>query len=143
MNFEFGQFLHTLKLSVPIQSSVYTIVFTPSTLRYEGIGQIQNWYVILNLGFHLNINLCHSVETIQLQCKHNFFFCLYSIMYCFHWEAPASWTTKCTRRLFKVSILNLAKFKIDKPPCFHSTCWCSQWTNSVKTKKEIWMYTWV
>ena len=35
------------------------------SLRYEGIGQIQNWYVILkgeNLGFHLNINLSATLE---------------------------------------------------------------------------------
>ena len=35
------------------------------SLRYEGIGRIQNWYVILkgeNLGFHLNINLSATLE---------------------------------------------------------------------------------
>ena len=35
------------------------------SLRYEGIGQIQNWYVILkeeNVGFHLNINLSAILE---------------------------------------------------------------------------------
>ena len=35
------------------------------SLRYEGIGQIQNWYVILkgeNLGFHLNINVSATLE---------------------------------------------------------------------------------
>ena len=35
------------------------------SLRYEGIGQIQNWYVILkgeNLGFHLKINLSATLE---------------------------------------------------------------------------------
>ena len=35
------------------------------SLRYEGIGQIQNWYVILkgeNLGFHLNINLSATLK---------------------------------------------------------------------------------
>ena len=37
------------------------------SLRYEGIGQIQNWYVILkgeNLGFHLNINLSATLENL-------------------------------------------------------------------------------
>ena len=35
------------------------------SLRYEAIGQIQNWYVILkgeHLGFHLDINLSISLE---------------------------------------------------------------------------------
>ena len=35
------------------------------SLRYEAIGQIQNWYVILkgeNLGFHFNINLSATLE---------------------------------------------------------------------------------
>ena len=35
------------------------------SLRYEGIGQIQNWYVILkgeNVGFHLRINLSAILE---------------------------------------------------------------------------------
>ena len=34
-------------------------------LRYEVIGQIQHWYVILkgeNLGFHLNVNLSATLE---------------------------------------------------------------------------------
>ena len=37
------------------------------SLRYEGIGQIQNWYVILkgeNLGFHLNINLSATLDKL-------------------------------------------------------------------------------
>ena len=35
------------------------------SVRYEGIGQIQNWYAILkgeNLGFHLNINLSATLK---------------------------------------------------------------------------------
>ena len=38
------------------------------SLRYEGIGRIQNWYVILkgeNLGFHLNINLSATFENFK------------------------------------------------------------------------------
>ena len=37
------------------------------SLRYEGIGRIQNWYVILkgeNLGFHLNINLSATLDKL-------------------------------------------------------------------------------
>ena len=39
---------------------------TRRLFKYEGIGQIQNWYVILkgdNLGFHLDINLSASLES--------------------------------------------------------------------------------
>ena len=38
------------------------------SLKYEAIGQIQNWYVILkgeNLGFHLNINLSATFKNFQ------------------------------------------------------------------------------
>ena len=37
------------------------------SLRYEEIGQIKNWYVILkgeNLSYHLNINLSATLENI-------------------------------------------------------------------------------
>ena len=37
------------------------------SLRYEEIGQIQNWYVILkgeNLSFHLNIKLSATLENL-------------------------------------------------------------------------------
>ena len=62
------------------------------SLRYEGIGQIQNWYVILkeeNLGFHLNTNLSAIHENLSnyTHSVHSyFFFCLYTVLYCFHWE---------------------------------------------------------
>ena len=61
------------------------------SLRYEGIGQIQNWCVILkeeNLGFHLNINLSAIFEKFsnytQVYIHINFF--LHTVLYCFHWE---------------------------------------------------------
>ena len=58
------------------------------SLRYEGIGQIQNWYVILkeeNLGFHLNINLSAILENFlnytQVYINISFFvFTLYCIV---------------------------------------------------------------
>ena len=68
------------------------------SLRYEGIGQIQNWYVILkeeNLGFHLNIYLSAILKNfsnyIQVYshiyfCTFIFLFFLYTVLYCFHWE---------------------------------------------------------
>ena len=42
---------------------------TQGSLRYEEIGQIQNWYVILkgeNLSFHLNINLSATLENTYM-----------------------------------------------------------------------------
>ena len=78
------------------------------SLRYEGIGQIQNRYVILkeeNLGFHLNINLSAILENFLNYTPvyiHISFFSLHCIVL-FPLKAPASWTSaKCTRRLFKV-----------------------------------------
>ena len=78
------------------------------SLRYEGIGQIQNWYVILkeeNVGFHLNINLSAILENFLNYTPvyiHISFFSLHCIVL-FPLKAPASWTSaKCTRRLFKV-----------------------------------------
>ena len=57
------------------------------SLRYEGIGQIQNWYVILkgeNLGFHLNINLSATLwKLLKLYPTihaYLFFFTLYCIV---------------------------------------------------------------
>ena len=56
----------------------------------EGIGQIQNWYVILkeeNLGFHLNIICRPFLKTSQIIPKCTFiFFFLHTVLYCFHWE---------------------------------------------------------
>ena len=69
------------------------------SLRYEGIGQIQNWYVILkgeNVGFHLRINL--SAQIIPWY----FFFFLHTVLYCFHWEHQQVESAKCTWTLFKV-----------------------------------------
>ena len=60
------------------------------SLRFEGIGQIQNWYVILkeeNLGFHLNMNCRPFLKTSQIIPKCTFIcFCIYTVLYCFHWE---------------------------------------------------------
>ena len=62
------------------------------SLRYEGIGQIKNWYVILkeeNVDFHLNINLSAILENFLNYTPvyiHISFFCLYTVWYCFHWE---------------------------------------------------------
>ena len=58
------------------------------SLRYEGIGQIQNWYVILkgeNLSFHLNINLSATLEKTSLKLYptvhiYLFFYTLYCIV---------------------------------------------------------------
>ena len=99
--------------------TLYCIVSTGSTsklmeqsahggsLRYEGIGQIQNWYVILkqeNLGFHLNIHLSAILKNFSnyIQVYSHIFFSLHCIVL-FPLRAPASWwSAKCTRRLFKV-----------------------------------------
>ena len=77
-------------------------------LRYEGIGQIQNWYGILkeeNLGFHLNIYLSAILKNFSNYIQvysHIYFFSLHCIVL-FPLRAPASWwSAKCTRRLFKV-----------------------------------------
>ena len=78
------------------------------SLRYEEIGQIQNWYVILkqeNLGFHLNIHLSAILKNFSNYIQvysHISFFSLHCIVL-FPLRAPASWwSAKCTRRLFKV-----------------------------------------
>ena len=72
------------------------------SLRYEGIGRIQNWYVILkgeNLGFHLNINLSATLENFKNYTQPYMHICtLYCIV-----STEASWrSAKCTRRLSKV-----------------------------------------
>ena len=60
------------------------------SLRCEGIGQIQNWYVILkeeNLGFHLNINLSAILKNFSNYAKCTFIFsCICTVLHCFHWE---------------------------------------------------------
>ena len=62
------------------------------SLSYEGICQIQNWYVIPkgeNLGFQLDINSCRpplkTSKVISILYIHIYFF-LYTVLYCFHWE---------------------------------------------------------
>ena len=60
------------------------------SLRFEGIGQIQNWCIILkeeNLDFHLNINLSAIFENFSNYTQvyiHIVF--LHTVWYCFHWE---------------------------------------------------------
>ena len=77
------------------------------SLRFEGIGQIQNWCVILkedNLGFHLNINLSAIFEKLSnyTQVYIHIFLYLHCIVL-FPLRAPSSWrSAKCRRRLFKV-----------------------------------------
>ena len=77
-------------------------------LRYEGIGQIQNWYGILkeeNLGIHLNIYLSVILKNSQIMPKCTYIFIVVSLhcIVLFPLGAPASWwSAKCTRRLFKV-----------------------------------------
>ena len=78
------------------------------SLRYEGIGQIQNWYVILkgeNVSFHWDINLSAILENFTNYTQvyiHISFFSSHCIVL-FPLRAPASWrSAKCTRRLFKV-----------------------------------------
>ena len=60
------------------------------SLRCEGIGQIQNWYVILkeeNLGFHLNINLSAILKNLSNYAQvYIHIFCIYTVLHCFHWE---------------------------------------------------------
>ena len=77
------------------------------SLRYEGIGQIQNWYVILigeNLGFHLNINLSATLENFKNYTQPYMHICFSShCIVLFPLRTPASCrSAKCTRRLFKV-----------------------------------------
>ena len=79
-----------------------------SSLRYEGIRQIQNWYVILkgdNLGFYLNINLSPFLKTSQIIFKCTYIFLCFSshCIVLLPLRAPASWrSANCPRRLFKV-----------------------------------------
>ena len=60
------------------------------SLRYEGIGQIQNWYVILkgeNIGFHLNINLSSPLKTSKIIPNHTCISVfLHTVLHCFHRE---------------------------------------------------------
>ena len=84
------------------------------SLRYEGIGQIQNWYVILkgeNLGFHLNINLSATLENLLNRTN--------AVLYCFHWDHRSA---NCTRRrIFKIDMLfergGHRHSYICRPPC--------------------------
>ena len=78
------------------------------SLRYEAIGQIQNWCVILkgeHLGFYLNINfydLPWKLLKIYPTVHSYFFFSSHSIVL-FPLRPPASWrSAKCTRRVLKV-----------------------------------------
>ena len=78
------------------------------SLRYEGIGQIQNWYVILkgeNVSFHWNINLSAILENFTNYTQvyiHIYFFSSHCIVL-LPLRTPASWrSAKCTWRLFKV-----------------------------------------
>ena len=78
------------------------------SLRYEEIGQIQNWYVILkgeNLNFHLNINLSATLENFSNYTQPYMQICFSThCIALFPLRTPASWrSAKCTRRLFKVS----------------------------------------
>ena len=96
-------FLHTVLYCFHWeQQKVEGVLFAHgSSLRYEEICQIQNWYVILkgeNLGFHLNINLKTSkiYPTVQI-CFSSHCIVLFPL------STPASWrSAKCTRWLFKV-----------------------------------------
>ena len=59
------------------------------SLRFEGIGQIQNWCVILkeeNLGFHLNINLSAIFENFSNYTQVYIHIFFHTVLYCFHWE---------------------------------------------------------
>ena len=61
------------------------------SLRYEGIGQIQNWCVILkgeNVSFYWDINLSAILEnfTNYTQVYIHLSFFLHTELYCFHWE---------------------------------------------------------
>ena len=83
------------------------------SLRYEGIGQIQNWYVILKRG-EPNLSepklsfeytfVGHTWKLLKLYpTVHAYLFFLRTVLHCFHSEHRASWrSAKCTRRLFKV-----------------------------------------
>ena len=77
------------------------------SLRYEEIGQIQNWYVILkgeNLGFHFNINLSATLENFKNYTQPYMHICFSThCIALFPLRTQASWrSAKCTRRLFKV-----------------------------------------
>ena len=79
------------------------------SLRYQEIGQIQNWYVILkgeNLGFHFNINLSATLENFSNYTQPYMHICFSThCIALFPLRTPASWrSAKCTRRIFKVSI---------------------------------------
>ena len=78
------------------------------SLRYEGIGQIQNWYVILKreeprLSFEYKF-VGHPWKLLKLYPTVHAYFCfsLHTVLYCFHWEHRQVEGAKCTRMLFKV-----------------------------------------
>ena len=77
------------------------------SLRYEGIGQIQNWYFIRkweNLGFQLDLDLSPTLQNFisYTQPYIHIFFSLHCIVL-FPFRTPATWrSAKCTRTLFKV-----------------------------------------
>ena len=60
------------------------------SLRYEAIGQNQNWYVILkgeHLGFHLYISLSAPLKKfMKIYPTEHSYFILQTVLYCFHWE---------------------------------------------------------
>ena len=59
------------------------------SLRYEAIGQIQNWYVILkgeHLGFHLDISLSAPLKKLKRYTQPNIHIFLHTVWYCFHSE---------------------------------------------------------
>ena len=61
-------------------------VHTEALLRYEGIGQIQNWYGILkeeNLGFHLNIYLSAILKNFSNYAQlYIHIYCCFFTLYC-------------------------------------------------------------
>ena len=56
------------------------------SLRYEGIGKIQNWYVILKqekLGFHLNIHLSAILKNFSNYAQvYIHIYCCFFTLYC-------------------------------------------------------------
>ena len=87
------------------------------SLRCEGIGQIQNWYVILkeeNQGFHLNMNCRPFLKTSQIMPKCTFILIFFSTLYCIVSTERTSKLKECkvhTEALYGMKEFD--KFKID------------------------------
>ena len=85
------------------------------SLRYEEIGQILNWYVILkgeNLSFHLNINLSATLKNLYNYTQPYMHICFSThCIVLFPLRTPESWrSAKCTRRSLRYVNFEFGQF---------------------------------